>query len=83
MMKMTTEMTANGAFSKTAFLRAGVCALVFAAAAALSGCYESGDVSLHSPGVYKGKPDSAAVMSPSADARDALRARFRAGQTDR
>jgi hypothetical protein len=81
---MTTEMTANGAFSKTAFLlRAGLCAAVFAAAAALSGCYESGDVSLHSPGVYKGKPDSAAVLSPSADARDALRARFRAGQTDR
>lgn len=55
----------------------------FAAAVLLSGCYESAEVSLHSPGVYRGKADSAAILAPDADARAALISRLRAGQTDR
>ena len=62
-------------------------ALGVAAAAALAGlaggCYESPEVALHQPGVYAGKPDSDAVVHPSAEAREALKKRFRQIQTDR
>ena len=56
-------------------------ALLVAAALSLAGCYECGAV-LHDPGVYKGGVDSAAVLSPDAAAREALRARFRAAQAE-
>ena len=55
-----------------------------ALAGAMSGCYQSADeVALHQPGVYSGKPDSDAVMRPSAESRAALKERFRQIQTDR
>ena len=55
----------------------------FAAVMPLSGCYESSDVVLHSPGKYTGKPDSATIMHPTEEQRAVLSARFRAVQTDR
>ena len=58
-------------------------ALALAAAGLLGGCYESSEVALHQPGVYAGKPDSDAVLRPSAEAREALKERFRQIQTDR
>ncbi len=59
-------------------------ALLFVAAAALaaSGCYEDTAVTLHTPGVYKGKPDSRDA-TPDGGRTDALRERFRLVQTDR
>ena len=53
------------------------------AAALTSGCYESADVVLHSPGEYSGKRDSAAIMRPTEERQAALLERFRAVQTDR
>lgn len=49
----------------------------------LAGCYESPDVVMHSPGEYRGKPDSKTIMHPTEEQRTALLERFRAIQTDR
>lgn len=49
----------------------------------LAGCYESPSVALHSPGQYLGAADSREIMHPTEEEREALRARFRAVQTDR
>lgn len=59
-------------------LRAFALAAVLVATTTLTGCLESADVTLFTPGVYKGADD------PLIDGGDeaALRARF-AGQTDR
>ncbi|MTI63267.1 hypothetical protein [Methylophaga sp.] len=47
----------------------------------LSACYEDTDVTIHEPGVYKGKPDS---HVESYEAReDILAKRFQQVQTDR
>ena len=60
----------------------GIAAAALAAVLA-SGCYESPEVAMHEPGVYKGKPDSDAIMRPSAEAREALKERLRLTQSDR
>ena len=47
----------------------------------LSACYESADVTLHEPGVYKGKVD---IHALTAEERDVVLAkRFKQVQTDR
>ena len=58
--------------------------LALAAAFSLSACYDGDEkVTLHKAGVYKGKPDSAAILHSDDSAREELIARFRAVQTDR
>ncbi len=56
---------------------------VLAVSALLAGCYkESGDVTLHNPGVYKG--DSDPLLKSDAKSRDATLAdRFNLVQVDR
>jgi hypothetical protein len=52
------------------------------AAAGLSGCWESSDVTIYEQGVYKGKKDP--LMDQSAAAREeALKKRFQLVQMDR
>ncbi len=48
---------------------------------ALSACYEDTDVTIHEPGVYKGKPDS--HMKSYEEREDILSTRFQQVQTDR
>jgi hypothetical protein len=50
---------------------------------ALSGCYESPDVTLYEPGVYKGTVDPLLAKERSPEQQQRLRARFELGQTDR
>lgn len=51
--------------------------------AALGGCYESPDVTVYEPGVYKGKPDPLLEKSRSKERQQQLVERFNAVQTDR
>jgi hypothetical protein len=57
------------------------------AVAALSllamGCHEKVGVSLHSPGVYKGKTDDLIALSATSEHEKKLRKRFTEVQTDR
>ena len=46
-------------------------------------CYENVGVSLHSPGVYKGKTDELVKKSGSAELQEKLRLRVETIQTDR
>jgi hypothetical protein len=57
--------------------------LLGCAVAAVSGCYESPDVTLYEPGVYKGRTDPLLAKERSPEQQQALRARFELGQTDR
>ena len=55
---------------------------LMASVAWLSGCYETADVTLHEPGMYKGAADP--LLKQQAAARvDALRKRFDLVQADR
>lgn len=65
-------------FGKTILCLATLCA-----AAALSGCYESPDVTLHEPGVYKGAEDPLLAKAQQSQHADELRERMLAVQTDR
>ena len=49
----------------------------------LAGCYESPDVTLYKPGVYKGKKDPLVDKQGTKEQQDALVSRFNAVQTDR
>ena len=49
----------------------------------LTGCYESGDVTVQEPGVYKGKTDPLLEKMQTASLQGELDDRFRAGQMDR
>jgi hypothetical protein len=49
----------------------------------LAGCYESPDVTLHKPGVYKGPRDPLVEMERSPEQQQTLIARFNQVQTDR
>jgi hypothetical protein len=77
-------MRGKGGQGKRGGLRrlGGVVALALALPA-LAGCYEDSSLKTHSPGVYQGKPDSRAIMSPNEAERAALRVRFKQTQTDR
>jgi outer membrane protein assembly factor BamE (lipoprotein component of BamABCDE complex) len=61
----------------------GVLAIaVVVAAAGLSGCWESSDVTIYEQGVYKGKKDP--LLQQQASAREeALKKRFELVQVDR
>lgn len=56
------------------------CALVVASAA-LAGCYESSDVTVHEPGQYKGTVDP--LLADASAREEALMKRFELIQTDR
>ena len=49
----------------------------------LTGCYESGEVTVQEPGVYKGKSDPLVEKMKTASLQGELDDRFRAGQMDR
>lgn len=49
---------------------------------ALSGCWESTDVTVHTPGEYKGTPDPL-LQQDAATRQDTLRQRFELVQVDR
>lgn len=53
------------------------------AAVALAGCYESPDVTLYKPGVYKGPVDPLVEKQRSPQQQESLLARFNQIQTDR
>ena len=53
---------------------------LFAVASLLGACYESTDVTLHEPGVYKG---AAHLQGNDSGRQDALRKRFELVQLDR
>jgi len=49
----------------------------------LGGCYQSADVSLHTPGVYKGAKDPLLAVEGTATQQNRLAERFNAVQRDR
>lgn len=49
----------------------------------LAGCSDSGDVTLHKPGVYKGPVDPLVEKQRSPEQQEKLQARFNQIQTDR
>lgn len=49
----------------------------------LSACYESADVTIYSPGEYKGASDPLLKSQRSAEQQQLLRERFNMVQTDR
>jgi hypothetical protein len=51
--------------------------------AALPGCYENTDVTLHEPGEYKGQKDDLIAQQAREGQQQRLRDRFMAVQTDR
>ena len=57
-------------------------ALLLAASAALAGCWEDTEVTLHEPGEYKGQPDPLRQEQALARA-ETLEKRFQRVQTDR
>lgn len=57
--------------------------LLLASSAALSGCYQSADVTMHEPGEYKGKKDPLLAYEGSAEQQQKLLERFNQIQTDR
>jgi len=56
---------------------------VLASAVVLSGCYESVDVTLAEPGVYKGKKDPLLDAKRTAERAEVLQKRFQLVQIDR
>ncbi len=59
-----------------------VAALLVLPALALGGCWESGDVVMHEPGQYKGRPDPLARQA-AAERAPSLQKRFELVQKDR
>jgi hypothetical protein len=49
----------------------------------LSGCYQSADVTMHEPGVYKGAKDPLVKLQGSSEQQQKLKDRFNLVQTDR
>lgn len=60
-----------------------LCGTAISLGLALSGCSDSGDVTLHKPGVYKGPVDPLIEKQGSAEQQEKLIARFNQIQTDR
>lgn len=65
-------------YARTATLLVAVCMLV-----GLSACYESPDVTIHEPGVYKGTRDPLLAKQSSPEQQEKLRQRFNMVQPDR
>ena len=57
--------------------------ITLAAAVMLTACYESADVTVHEPGVYKGAKDPLLSKQRMPDQQQALRERFALVQPDR
>ncbi len=57
--------------------------LLSALALGVGGCYQSPDVSLHEPGVYKGRKDPLLALEGSSEQQQRLLDRFNMVQTDR
>ncbi len=57
--------------------------ITLAAAVMLTACYESADVTVHEPGVYKGAKDPLLATQRMPDQQQALRERFALVQPDR
>lgn len=57
--------------------------LLIVATMALGGCYESADITLHDPGVYRGGSDPLLAKQASPEQKARLSQRFEMGQTDR
>ncbi len=57
--------------------------ITLAAAVMLTACYESTDVTVHEPGVYKGAKDPILSKHRMPDQQQALRERFALVQPDR
>lgn len=53
------------------------------AVVALSGCYESSDANIYSPGEYKGQEDPLLEKQATQAQQETLRERFSMGQEDR
>lgn len=58
-------------------------AVVMMTGALLGGCYESPNVVLHKPGVYKGPTDPLVAKQATPEQQQQLLARFNQVQTDR
>ncbi len=56
---------------------------IVAAALVLVGCYESTEVTVYDPGVYKGEEDPLMAKQRKEAQQERLRQRFRQVQTDR
>jgi len=56
---------------------------VLASAVAMSGCYESTDVTVHEQGVYKGRKDPLLDAKSTAEREEVLQKRFQLVQADR
>lgn len=63
--------------------RVGVVLMAVAMSGALSACYESPDVTVHKPGVYKGGKDPLVALQRSPEQQQKLRERFDKVQMDR
>ena len=57
--------------------------LILAPALVMIGCYESPDVSVKEPGVYKGTKDPLLMLEKSPQQQEKLLARFKMVQVDR
>jgi hypothetical protein len=57
--------------------------ILIASVFSLSACYQGVDVSLHKPGVYKGKSDELLAKLKTPDWNNKLQERFKLSQTDR
>ncbi len=64
-------------------MRIAAAGLVAALLGSLTGCGESGKVTLHKPGVYKGAKDPLVDKQRDPKQQEALLARFNLVQTDR
>lgn len=58
-------------------------ALLIVASVAMGGCYESTDITLHDPGVYRGATDPLLAKQANPEQQAKLAERFRMGQSDR
>lgn len=64
-------------------MRIAAAGLMTAALGVVAGCGESGKVTLHKPGVYKGTKDPLVEKQRDPKQQEALLARFNQVQTDR
>ncbi len=64
-------------------MRVRTIATVMLAALLLSGCYETTDVVIHEPGIYKGAKDPLLAVDGTAGFEEKLSERFMEGQAPR
>lgn len=64
-------------------MRGALTIAAIASAVILSGCYESADVTVHSPGQFKGAKDPLLDAKGTAEREEILQKRFQLVQVDR